>query len=118
MTHQIGAGRFGVLPVVVDHFVSTFTAVVGELTISATGQQTPTGVITDPAERIFHVPDMSCAHCLTTISGVLRSLGIEVLEADLAEKRFVADFGTRDARERAFDAIRGSGYTVMPPRAV
>ncbi len=115
MTHQIGGARLTVLPVVVDHFVDTFTAVLDDLTVVAVDVPAAQGVITDAWERVFHVPDMNCRHCLATITGVLASMDIAVLEADLATKRFVADFGTRQVRERAFDTIRAGGYTVVPP---
>jgi copper chaperone CopZ len=71
--------------------------------------------ISDPRERRFRVPDMTCQHCRATISGVLESMDIGVEEVDLETKLVVADFRTTSARERAFDAIRDAGYTVVPP---
>ena len=44
-------------------------------------------------------------------------MGAAVAEIDLVTKRIVAGFRTVAARERAFDAIRDSGYTVVPPAA-
>jgi len=40
---------------------------------------------------------------------------IQVSRIDPVTKRIVAGFETVAARERAFDAIRDAGYTVVPP---
>ncbi|MGO9083227.1 MAG: hypothetical protein ACLQDY_30080 [Streptosporangiaceae bacterium] len=50
-----------------------------------------------------------------TITGLLESIDITVSEIDLVTKRIVAGFPTVPVRERAFDAIRDAGYTVIPP---
>jgi len=116
MTHTIGGERFSIQPGVVSAYVETFAALLDRVEISqlpGTGEDE----ITDPRERTFHVPDMNCKHCRATITGLLDSLGSPVAEIDLVSKRIVAGFATVAARERAFDAIRDAGYTVVPPAA-
>ena len=76
----------------------------------------PEEEITDPQERTFHIPDMNCKHCRATITALLESMQAPVAEIDPVTKRVVAGFRTVAARERAFDAIRDAGYTVVPPR--
>jgi copper chaperone CopZ len=114
MTHTIGGQRFSVQPGVVSAYVETFVALLDLVEISRI-PGAPDEEITDPRERTFHVPDMNCKHCTATITGVLESLGNPVAEIDLVMKRIVAGFATVAARERAFDAIRDAGYTVVPP---
>ena len=116
MAHTIGGQRFSVQPGVVRTYVGTFAALLDLVEITQI-PGSPDEEITDPRERTFHVPDMNCKHCRATITGVLESLGIGVAEIDLVTKRIVAGFATVAARERAFDAIRDAGYTVVPPRA-
>jgi copper chaperone CopZ len=69
--------------------------------------------LTDPDDRLFHIPDMNCKHCQSTIRGLLESMGIEVVEVSLVTKQVVAEFRSSRNRERAFNAIRDSGYTVI-----
>ena len=76
----------------------------------------PEEEITDPQERTFHIPDMNCKHCRATITALLKSMQAPVAEIDPVTKRVVAGFRTVAARERAFDAIRDAGYTIVPPR--
>ncbi len=114
MVHVIGGQRFSVLPGVVQAYVETFVRMLDLVRISRIPGP-PDEEITDPAERTFHVPDMNCQHCRATIGGVLESMGITVSGIDPVTKRIIAGFGTVAARERAFDAIRDAGYTVVPP---
>jgi copper chaperone CopZ len=115
-THVIDGDRFSVLSIVVDRFIDAFARTLESLEITALPTGSVTGSITDPRDRVFDVPDMTCKHCVATISGVLASMDVEVLDASLVTKRFVANFATLDVRERAFEAIRSSGYTVVPSR--
>jgi len=114
MVHAINGQRFSVQPGVVETYVETFVRLLDLVAITRI-PGCPDEQITDPGERTFHVPDMNCAHCRATITGLLESLGIPVAEIDLVTKRVVAGFQTVAARERAFDAIRDVGYTVVPP---
>lgn len=114
MAHTIGGQRFSVQPGVVETYVETFAALLDLVEITQI-PGSPDEVISDPHERTFHVPDMNCKHCTATITGVLESMDAPVAEIDLVTKRVVAGFRTVAARERAFDAIRDAGYTVVPP---
>ena len=115
MTHTIDGQRFSVQPGVVMAYVETFARLL-DLVQIALLPGAPEEEITDPGERTFHVPDMNCKHCRATITALLESMDAPVAEIDLVTKRVVAGFRTVAARERAFDAIRDSGYTVVPPR--
>lgn len=114
MTHEIGGQRFSVLPGVVTVYVETFVALLDLIEITQIPGE-PDEEITDPQERVFHIPDMNCRHCQATITGLLESMSVPVAEIDLVTKRIVAGFRTVAARDRAFDAIRDAGYTVVPP---
>jgi copper chaperone CopZ len=114
MVHVIDGQRFSVLPSVVQAYVDTFARMLDLVQVSRIPGP-PDEEITDPAERTFHVPDMNCQHCRATIGAVLTSMGITVSEIDPVTKRVIAGFETVAARERAFDAIRDAGYTVVPP---
>jgi len=116
MTHPINGQRFSVQPGVVSAYVETFAALLDRVQITELPGPADEE-ITDPEQRIFHVPDMNCKHCRATITGLLESLGSPVADIDLVSKRIVAGFPTVAARERAFDAIRDAGYTVVPPAA-
>jgi copper chaperone CopZ len=99
-----------VLPAVVQAYVETFARMAGsvEVTEDDAPQAEPTS-----HDWLFHVPDMNCRHCQTTIRGVLESMDIAVQEVDLISKRVIAEFRSPHHRERAFAAIRDSGYTVL-----
>jgi len=109
-----GRGHHTVLGTVVDAYVDTFCRVLDhlEITEEPEAHQDHEEVL-DRDDLVFHVPDMNCQHCRSTIQGTLEGLGIEVVEIDLISKRVVAHLGTRRARAEAFDAVRNSGYTVV-----
>jgi copper chaperone CopZ len=115
MPHTIGTERFSLAPGVVTCYVETFARLLDLVQITLV-PGLPEEDITDPAERTFHIPDMNCKHCQATITALLESYQAPVAEIDLVTKRVVAGFATVAARERAFDAIRDAGYTVVPPR--
>jgi copper chaperone CopZ len=98
-----------VLPAVVERYVETFARVIGTLVLAEDDGPAPE---IEAEGWLFHVPDMNCRHCQTTIRSVLESMDIEVREVDLVSKRVVAEFRSTRNRERAFAAIRDSGYTV------
>ncbi len=64
----------------------------------------------DMAERIYVVPDMSCAHCTAAVAGALAAVpGVRTVDVDLATKRVaVRGDGLSDGVLRA--AIAGAGY--------
>ncbi|MGC9665389.1 heavy-metal-associated domain-containing protein [Planosporangium sp. 12N6] len=114
MTNVVDGERFSVLPVVVHRYVETFARTLE--VVEVTGRRAEASrdrALIDPDDRRFHIPDMNCRHCQTTIRGLLESMGIEVVEVNLATKRVVAEFRSTRNRERAFDAIRDAGYTVV-----
>ncbi|WP_338090776.1 heavy-metal-associated domain-containing protein [Planosporangium thailandense] len=118
MTNVVGGERFSVLPVVVRKYVETFVRVLEvveltERTADPVEDATPTDALTDADDGRFHVPDMNCRHCQTTIRGLLESMGVDVVEVNLTTKRVVAEFRSARNRQRAFEAIRDSGYTVV-----
>jgi len=115
MTHPVGGQRFGVQSGVVDAYVETFARLLDLVQVTLL-PGLPEEEITDPEERTFHIPDMNCKHCQATITALLESMDAPVAEMDLVTKRVVAGFRTVAVRERAFDAIRDAGYTVVPPR--
>jgi copper chaperone CopZ len=100
--------RNTILPDVVAVFVDAFVRVLDG--IELTGRDGPP----IPGEgELFHVPDMNCRHCQTTIRAVLESMDIDVQEVDLVSKRVVAEFRSVRNWRRALGAIRDSGYTVI-----
>ncbi|GAA1671262.1 heavy-metal-associated domain-containing protein [Fodinicola feengrottensis] len=115
MSHVMGDEKVAILPIVLPRFVAEFVRQLSNVDLVALAVDATTELITDPQERIFHVPDMNCKHCISTITGLLESMNIVVLDSSLVTKKFTAGFHATDQRERAFDAIRNSGYTVIPP---
>ncbi|QIS20510.1 heavy-metal-associated domain-containing protein [Nocardia terpenica] len=117
MPHHLDGDHYSLLPMVVDRFVEVFTAVVERVTVTEVPDETDSGDGDLTAEdRVFYVPDMSCQHCVRTIGGVLESMRIRVHEIDLVSKRVAAEFRSPRNRQRAFDALRDSGYNPVSAR--
>jgi len=116
IVHELPSGSFSAMPGLVAAFTDVFCRLVDRIEVSP-AEGAPPRPITDVRERTFHIPDMNCQHCKATITGVLEGLGIEVADVDLVTKQVVAQFADSGQRERAFDAIRSGGYTVVPPGA-
>ncbi|MFI9508535.1 heavy-metal-associated domain-containing protein [Nocardia sp. NPDC052566] len=118
MPHHLGGGHYSLLPLVVDRFVALYTEIAGSCRI--TEVRTDLDALSDEAARaedqVFYVPDMNCKHCVRTITGVLESMGIGVVEIDLISKRVVAEFRSPRNRARAFEAIRDGGYNPVAER--
>ncbi|MEV0355893.1 heavy-metal-associated domain-containing protein [Nocardia sp. NPDC050697] len=66
------------------------------------------------ADGLVTVPDMNCKHCVRTITAVLTSMDIAVHDIDLERKTVHAEFRSPRNRERAFEALRDSGYNPAP----
>ncbi|MFC4372692.1 heavy-metal-associated domain-containing protein [Nocardia halotolerans] len=108
--HAVDGAAQPVLATVVDRFVETFTALaetvrVVEDTTAVTVEDAPIG-----DDSVFYVPDMSCQHCVRTITALLESMDIPVVEIDLAAKRVIARIRSPRHRSRVFEALRDSGY--------
>jgi len=114
MPVQIDGARVTALPVVATALVEAFVALLDRLDVEETPLPSDEPIV-DVRQRTFHVPDMNCAHCQRTITGMLQGQGLVVTEVDLITKRVTAQFETVGARQRAMDAIRDAGYTVIPP---
>ncbi|WP_067687383.1 heavy-metal-associated domain-containing protein [Nocardia jejuensis] len=111
MPHQLDGAHYSVLPLVVDRFTDLFTTIVDRLTLA----EVPVDAGSEDTEltaedQVFFVPDMTCKHCVRTITGVLESMSIGVRDIDLISKRVVADFRSPRNRHRAFEALRDGGY--------
>ncbi|MEV5832527.1 heavy-metal-associated domain-containing protein [Nocardia sp. NPDC052112] len=116
MPHHLGGGHYTLLPVVVDTFVEIFEQLAERVRITEVTAELDEPAADAPAsaeDRIFYVPDMSCQHCVRTITGVLETMGINVIEIDLPSKRVVAEFRSPRNRARAFESIRDGGYNPV-----
>lgn len=111
MPTTVAGQRFVVLPEVVEVFVDTFVRLLDVVTVAGDPEEEPPMA----AEEVFEVPDMACSHCTNAVAGVLESYGASVTEIDLDSKKVIAAFPSDDVGERAFDAIREQGYTVVRP---
>ncbi|WP_067563844.1 heavy-metal-associated domain-containing protein [Nocardia acidivorans] len=111
MPHQLDGAHYSLLPLVVDRFTEVFTTLADRLRITETPVETASATAElAAAEQIFYVPDMTCKHCVRTITGVLESMDIGVHDIDLISKRVCAEFRSPRNRQRAFEALRDSGY--------
>ncbi|RJO73449.1 copper chaperone [Nocardia panacis] len=115
MPHHLGGAHYSILPAVVDHFVALFVEIAAgcEIVSAPVDFDELSDDSADPDDQIFYVPDMTCKHCVRTITSVLESMGIRVREIDLLSKRVVAEFRSPRNRARAFEAIRDGGYNPV-----
>ncbi|MFE3226115.1 heavy-metal-associated domain-containing protein [Nocardia sp. NPDC059228] len=118
MPHQLDGEHYSILPVVIDTFTDVFTRIVDRVTVAEVAADTGSDTAELTAEdQVFYVPDMTCKHCIRTITGVLESMGVGVQDIDLNSKRVVAEFRSPRNRHRVFEALRDSGYnpTAVTP---
>ncbi|MGQ4596431.1 heavy-metal-associated domain-containing protein [Nocardia sp. R6R-6] len=108
MPHRAGAEVLTLLPLVVDRFVAAFALAVERCEIRAGLREDD--LSENGSEATFAVPDMNCKHCVLTIGSVLASMDIVVHDIDLDRKTVRAEFRSPRNRERAFAALRDSGY--------
>ncbi|MFI6361948.1 heavy-metal-associated domain-containing protein [Nocardia sp. NPDC050630] len=116
MPHHLGGGHYTLLPLVVDKFVEIFEQLTERVRITEVTVELDELITDGPAsaeDRIFYVPDMSCQHCVRTITGVLETMGIKVIDIDLPSKRVVAEFRSPRNRARAFESLRDGGYNPV-----
>ncbi|MCW5663731.1 MAG: heavy-metal-associated domain-containing protein [Piscinibacter sp.] len=65
----------------------------------------------------FEVNDMTCGHCVSTITKALKATDKDAKVAiDLASHRVQVEPASADAEELA-DAIKDAGYTPVPAQA-
>lgn len=60
-------------------------------------------------EHRFHVPAISCGHCVATVIKALQPLGVRVA-ADTAGKQLAIEAPAEITRERLAQALRDAGY--------
>ncbi|MFK4085238.1 heavy-metal-associated domain-containing protein [Kribbella sp. NPDC020789] len=106
-------GRTSVLALVADTFVETFVELLARVEVTPAVIE-HAQVVPETSAEVFEVPDMTCSHCIRTITKVLGELGVDPPEFDLVTKKVVAVFPSAQIRERGFEAIRARGYTVVP----
>lgn len=61
----------------------------------------------------FQVPDLSCGHCVASVTRALAPLGAQV-QADPASKRVVVRVPQAVGREQVEAALRAAGYPPEP----
>lgn len=118
MPHQLDGEHYSILPVVIDTFTDVFTRIMDRVTVAEVAADTGSDTAELAAEdQVFYVPDMTCKHCIRTITGVLESMSVGVQDIDLNSKRVVAEFRSPRNRHRVFEALRDSGYnpTAVTP---
>jgi copper chaperone CopZ len=102
--------RISLVTQVADLYVGTFIRLLDVVELTAeTGPAR-----SESAMSTFEVPDMTCQHCIGTITKAVAEYGVEPPEFNLETKRVVATFPSAEARDNSFKAIRAHGYTVVP----
>ena len=108
----IDGRRVNLVTQVADLFVNTFIRLLD--VVELTADESPTGSESAVSTTTFEVPDMTCQHCVGTITKAVAEFGVEPPTFDLETKRVVADFASAAIRDQSFTAIRSHGYTVVP----
>ncbi|WP_336082296.1 heavy-metal-associated domain-containing protein [Nocardia sp. SSK8] len=109
----VDTGGTPVLATVVDRFVETFAALAGSVELVVDISDAAPGGAASGDDGVFFVPDMSCKHCVRTITALLESMRIPVREIDLESKRVVARIRSPRHRLRVFEALRDGGYNPV-----
>lgn len=104
--------RVSLVTQVANSFVDVFTRLLTVVTVDIEESDETGGV--DGQGEVFEVPDMTCHHCIRTITTAVGEFGVAPPEFDLETKRVVASFGSAEVRAQSFAAIRARGYTVVP----
>ncbi len=64
-------------------------------------------------EITYDVPDVSCEHCINSISKATRDLGVNEVEVDLASKKVFVSFDPAKVSEADLkSAIEEEGYDI------
>ncbi|MGY0498859.1 heavy-metal-associated domain-containing protein [Nocardia sp. FBN12] len=111
--HDIDGVAVHVLGAVADRFVETFAALAGSVEVVEDTAVEPSGIEGADDDGVFYVPDMSCRHCVRTITALLESMDIPVVEVDLESKRVIARIRSPRNRFRVFEALRDGGYNPV-----
>ncbi|WP_410877174.1 heavy-metal-associated domain-containing protein [Nocardia sp. A7] len=109
--HDIDGAGVQVLAAVADRFVETFAALANSVEVVENLTEELSG--TEHDDGVFYVPDMSCRHCVRTITALLESMDIPVVEVDLESKRVIARIRSPRNRFRVFEALRDGGYNPV-----
>ncbi|GGK34876.1 heavy-metal-associated domain-containing protein [Nocardia camponoti] len=114
-TQVVDGGSVNVLSLVSARFLEVLGEVADAVRVVADSSPHPdVSADVDLAEdSVFFVPDMSCQHCVRTITAVLTAMDIPLVSIDLGEKRVVARFRSPRNRFRAFEALRDGGYNPV-----
>ncbi|MFF0268256.1 heavy-metal-associated domain-containing protein [Kribbella sp. NPDC004536] len=104
--------RVNLVTQVADLFVDTFIRLLDVVELTADGG--PSRSESAVSTTTFEVPDMTCQHCIGTITKAVAEFGVAAPTFDLETKRVVADFPSPAVRDQSFAAIRTHGYTVVP----
>ncbi|GAA1585442.1 hypothetical protein GCM10009804_47110 [Kribbella hippodromi] len=110
----IDGHRVSLLTQLAAAYVDTFTQLLELVTLTSS---TSTETETSMSATSFEVPDMTCHHCINTITKAVAEFGVEAPTFDLETKRVVASFPSAEIREQSYAAIRAHGYTVVPAAA-
>lgn len=111
--HAVDGAGVSVLGLVVDRFVASVVALAETVeVVEETGAAEPDAEARDD-DGVFFVPDMSCQHCVRTITALLASMDIPVVEIDLDTKRVIAGIRSPRHRFRIFEALRDGGYNPV-----
>ncbi|MFC8384752.1 heavy-metal-associated domain-containing protein [Nocardia sp. NPDC057272] len=111
--HDVDGAGVHVLATVVDRFVETFAALTGSVEVLEDLTEEQPGTAPTGDDGVFYVPDMSCRHCVRTITALLESMEIPVVEIDLESKRVIARIRSPRNRFRVFEALRDGGYNPV-----
>ncbi|MEV0335297.1 heavy-metal-associated domain-containing protein [Nocardia sp. NPDC050717] len=114
--HAIDGRSVHVLATVVDRFVATFATLAPTVTV-VLEHGAPALSDAHGDDGVFYVPDMSCQHCVRTITALLTSMEIPVVAIDLESKRVVARIRSPRHRFRVFEALRDGGYNPVDEAA-
>lgn len=64
-------------------------------------------------EITFDVPDVSCEHCVNSISKATKNLGVNEVQVDLPSKKVYVAFDPGQVSEQALkEAIEEEGYDI------
>lgn len=64
-------------------------------------------------EKVYLVPDISCAHCVKAISDELNAIaGVQVMDVSIESKRVVVQHDESVTEDEIVTGIEDAGYSV------